>query len=321
RRAAPRRPPATRWLTERLTNGQRVVNDGDTTPNYLATTDVAYALAATDSEHPTARRIAAFLGRPEHTDAYAYPAGKDEAPDATAAARLALVAEATGKDPRNFGGHDLLGDLLANVCTSGSDAPQPVPGCATKGDFRTTGQTEGQTLAVIALLNGGVTPPAESVTRLAQLQCDDGGFPSFLLLDGQVCESEAPTTALVALALQRAGGHTPVVTKARSSLKKAQFKTGAWPAASYSVPGSAYATGWVAQTLRALGDRGHANAAVSWLSRQQLPGGGFAFEEGTPDPLLYATTAAVIAGAKSDLVTLTTKEPVPPTTPPTTPPT
>lgn len=314
-------PAATRWLTERLTNGQRVVDEGATTPNYLATTEVAYALASLEDGNPAARRIAGFLGRPEHTDAYAYPAGKDEAPDATAAARLALVAEATGKDPRDFGGHDLLGDLLANVCLSGADAPQPVPGCGTKGDFRTTGQTEGQTLAVIALLSGGVKPPSESVTRLAQLQCDDGGFPSFLILDGQVCESEAGSTALVALALKEAGGHTPAVTRARSSLKKAQFRTGAWPAASYSVPGSAYATGWVAQTLRALGDRAHASAAVSWLSRQQLPGGGFAFEEGTTDPLLYATTSAVIAGAKSDLVSLTAKEPAPPTTPPTTPPT
>ncbi|WP_432129455.1 prenyltransferase/squalene oxidase repeat-containing protein [Streptomyces sp. bgisy082] len=316
-------PAATRWLADRLTNGQRVVDEGATDPNYLATTEVAYALAAADGEGPAARRIADFLGRPEHTGAYAYPAGKDQAPDATAAARLALVAEATGKDPRAFGGHDLLGDLVANVCHSGADAPQPVPGCATRGDFRTTGQTEGQALAVIALLGGGVTPPADSVTRLAQLQCDDGGFPSFLILDGQVCESEPNTTALVALALQRAGGHVPVVTKARSSLKKAQFPTGAWAATSYSSPGSAYATGWVAQTLRALGDRGHADAGLSWLSRQQLPGGSFSFEEGTPDPLLYATTAAVVAGAKSDLVTLTTKEPEPPTptTPPTTPPT
>ncbi|KOX24876.1 peptidase [Streptomyces sp. NRRL F-6491] len=315
-------PAATRWLADRLTNGQRVVDEGATEPDYPATTEIAYALAAVDGENPTVRRIAEFLGRPGHTEAYAYRAGKDQAPDATAAARLALVAEAAGKDPRAFGGHDLLGDLVANVCHSGADAPQPVPGCATKGDFRTTGQTEGQALAVIALLGGGVTPPADSVTRLAQLQCDDGGFPSFLILDGQVCESEPNVTALVALALQRAGGHLPVVTRARSSLKKAQFRTGAWPAASYSTPGSAYATGWVAQTLRALGDRGHADAGLSWLSRQQLPGGGFAFEEGTPDPLLYATTAVVVAAAKSDLVTLTTKEPEPPapTTPPTTPP-
>ncbi|RPK68232.1 Prenyltransferase and squalene oxidase repeat protein [Streptomyces sp. ADI96-02] len=314
-------PAATRWLADRLTNGQRVVDEGATEPNYPATTEVAYALASFDREDPTARRIARFLARPEHTEAYAYRSGKDEAPDATAAARLALLAEATDGDPRSFGGHDLLGDLLANVCRSGSDAPQPVPGCATEGDFRTTGQTEGQALAVIALLSGGVTPPAYSVQRLAQLQCDDGGFPSFLLLDGQVCESEPGTTALVALALQQAGGHTSVVTRARSSLKKSQFPTGAWPAASYSTPGSAHATGWVAQTLRALGDRGHADAGVSWLSRQQLPGGGFAFEEGTLDPLLYATTTAVMAGAKSDLVLLTTEEPEPPTTPPTDPPT
>ncbi|MFF8958517.1 prenyltransferase/squalene oxidase repeat-containing protein [Streptomyces sp. NPDC014894] len=308
-------PAATRWLTERLTNGQRVVAEGETAPDYLATTDVAYALAAPDDGTPTARRIADFLGRPEHTRAYAYPAGKDEAPDATAAARLALVAEATGKNPRKFGGHDLLGDLMANVCLSGSDAPQPVPGCASKGDFRTTGGTQGQAMAVIALLSGGLTPPADAVTRLTQLQCDDGGFPSSLILDGAVCESEAGITALVALALQRAGGHTPVVTRARSSLKKAQLRTGAWPATSYSAPGSAYATGWAAQTLRALGDRAHANASLSWLSRQQLPGGGFAFDEESTSPLLYATTAAVIASAKTDLVSLTTEEPAPPTTP------
>ncbi|MCX4529398.1 MULTISPECIES: prenyltransferase/squalene oxidase repeat-containing protein [unclassified Streptomyces] len=305
-------PAATRWLTGKLTDGERVVNEGETTPNHLFTTEVVYALAALDRESPVARKAAAFLATPAQTEAYAYPAGKDQAPDATAAARLALVAEATGKDPRAFGGRNLLRDLVKYVCPSGADAPEPVPGCAAKGDFRSTGQTEGQAMAVIALLNGGVTPPADAVNRLALLQCDDGGFPSSLLAPGATCESEAGTTALVALALKRAGGHDAVVQAARTSLKKAQLPTGAWPAVSYSTAGSAYATGWAAQALRALGDPGHADAGVSWLSRQQLPEGAFPFEEGSTDPLLFATTPAVVGGAKSDLVTLTKKpEPKP----------
>ncbi|CAO0832097.1 hypothetical protein SMICM17S_11527 [Streptomyces microflavus] len=59
------------------------------------------------------------------TDEYAYAAGPEEAPDAAAAARLALLAEITEGDPRDFGGHDLLGDLEKNVCLTG-----PGPGGA-----------------------------------------------------------------------------------------------------------------------------------------------------------------------------------------------
>ncbi|MFD4871659.1 prenyltransferase/squalene oxidase repeat-containing protein, partial [Streptomyces sp. NPDC058412] len=280
--------------------------------DYPATTEVVYALAAVDPKSPAAQKAAAFLATPAHTEAYAYPAGKDQAPDATAAARLALVAEATGKDPRAFGGRDLLGDLVKYVCTSGVEAPEPVPGCMTKGDFRTPYQAEGQALAVIALVNGGVTPPADAVARMTAFQCEDGGFSSMLLRAGDWCDSEAGATGLMALALKRAGGHDSVVEKGRAYLKKAQAPTGSLPAASYTTVGSAFATGLAAQALRTLGDPLFADAAVSWLSREQLPVGAFTFEDPDTDPVLMATTAATIAGAKTDLVALTTKKADPP---------
>ncbi|MFD4242375.1 prenyltransferase/squalene oxidase repeat-containing protein [Streptomyces sp. NPDC058525] len=306
-------PAATRWLTGRLIDGERVLKADSTDPDYLATTEVVYALAATDPKSPAAQKAAAFLATPAHTEAYAYPAGKDQAPDATAAARLALVAEATGKDPRAFGGRDLLGDLVKYVCTSGADAPEPVPGCLTKGDFRTPYQAEGQALAVIALLNGGVTPPADAVNRLTAFQCEDGGFSGMLLRAGEWCDSDAASTGLMSLALKRAGGHDAAVAKGRAYLKTAQFPTGSLPAASYTTVGSAFATGVGAQAMRALGDPLFADAAVSWLSREQLmPDGPFPFEEPETNPVLMATTAATIAGAKTDLVALTTKKPVPP---------
>ncbi|MFF8833489.1 prenyltransferase/squalene oxidase repeat-containing protein [Streptomyces sp. NPDC015131] len=304
---------ATRWLAGRLKDGERVVDEADERRNQQATTEVALALAATDPA--AAAKVAAHLARPEQTDAYAYPLGKDQAPDTLAAARLALVADATGGDPRATGGHDLLGDLVKNVCTAGADAPEPVPGCTTKGDFRTdSGQADGQALAVLALLGGGVEPPADAVRRLTDLQCEDGGFTSMLIPAGGYCESEAGATGMAALALWGAGGHDEAVASARAYLRKSQLPTGAWPAVYYSTVGSAYATGFAAQAMRALGDTARADAGVSWLSGQQLPGGAFAFEEGSTDPLLFATGPAVLAGARSDLVALTTEKPAPPPT-------
>ncbi|PWK65234.1 prenyltransferase/squalene oxidase-like repeat protein [Streptomyces sp. CG 926] len=309
-------PAAIHWITGKLTDGERVVDDGATAPNHFLTTEAVFALVSADPKSPAAKKAADFLATPAQTDAYAYPAGKDGIPDATAAARLALVAEATGKDPRAFGGHDLLGDLVKYVCPRDSGDGDPIDGCLTKGDFRTTGQSDAQAMAVIALLNGGVTPPADAVNRLTGLQCEDGGFTGILIRSGGWCDSDANSTGLITLALGRAGGHDAAVQKARGYLKKSQLATGAWPSASYLTTGSPASTGWAAQALRALGDDAFADAGLSWLSRHQFPAGGFGFEEEDTESRLFATVPVAVAAAKSDLVALTTKKSDPPTTPP-----
>ncbi|MFI5618646.1 prenyltransferase/squalene oxidase repeat-containing protein [Streptomyces sp. NPDC051567] len=314
-------PAAARWLTGRLTDGERVVDEGADAPHHFLTTEAAYALAAAEGGSPALDRITAFLAA--ETDAYAYPAGPDRAPDANAAGRLALLAEVTGGDPRAFGGRDLIGDLVKNVCPAGPESGS-TPGCTGKGDFLDAGHADGQALALLAVLRAGVTPPAEAVTRLTQLQCADGGITSLLIRPGENCDPDPATTALVSLVLRHAGGQDATVSKARSYLTLAQRPDGGFPGYTDATTGSVIATAYAAQALRALGDTVRADAAVSWLSGQQLTDGGFGFEEGLPDPAFYPTTTAVLAGRDTSLVTLTTKTPEPtrpPTTPPTTPPT
>lgn len=317
---------AAAWLKSTLTDGERIVDDGADTPNYLLTTEVAYALAAADSKSGAdsdsiaVDKIVAFLAA--HTDDYAYPAGKDEAPDATAAARLALLAEITESDPARFGGHDLVADLAENVCAAGPESGEPTPGCTAKGDFRNATYVDGQALSVLALLRADRTPPADTVARLTQVQCKDGGVTSILIRPGEYCDGVPATTGLVALVLKKAGGHDDAVAQARAYLKKTQRDDGAFPGYTGATTGSIAATAYAAEALRALGDTAEAEAAVGWLSRQQLDGGGFGFEEGATDPALYPTPPAVLAGAHTDLTVLTAKktEPSePPTTDPGTP--
>ncbi|SCK46176.1 Prenyltransferase and squalene oxidase repeat-containing protein [Streptomyces sp. LamerLS-316] len=303
---------ATRWVGSTLKDGSRVDDAG--TPDYLLTTEAVYALAA-DGDSATLDKVTAFLAA--HTGDYAYPSGPDQAPDATAAARLALVAEATQGDPRDVGGHDLIAALADNVCTTGPTTP----GCTAPGDFRHASYGDGQALGVLALLRAGAVPPAASVERLTQLQCDDGGVTGILIRPGENCDGDPATTGLVALALRAAGGQEAAVAKARTYLKKAQSGNGSFPGYTGSTIGSVHATAYAAQALSALGDTAQAGAAVSWLAREQLDGGGFGFEEGATDPALYATSPAVLAGAGTDLVRLTTKAPGPTDPPATGPPT
>ncbi|MFD8106933.1 prenyltransferase/squalene oxidase repeat-containing protein [Streptomyces microflavus] len=308
---------AARWVTEQLHDGSHVVDEGSQTPNYFLTTEAAYALAAAGGRSPALDKVVARLA--SGTDEYAYAAGPEEAPDAAAAARLALLAEITEGDPRDFGGHDLLGDLEKNVCPAG-----PGPGCTAKGDFRGASYGDGQALGVLALLRGGAVPPAETVTRLTQLVCEDGSVTSILIGPDEFCDGDPMTTGLVALVLDEAGGHDAVVAKNVAYLKKAQLRSGAFPGYNGSTTGSVPATAYAAQALRALGEVRAADAAIWWLSREQLADGGFGLDEGAEGPALYATAPAVLAGSGTSLVTLTTKVPEPtepPTTPPTTPPT
>lgn len=313
---------AAEWVRGRLTDGDHIAVDGSDAPDHMLTTEAAFALAAADGPGTALDKVTAFMaGR---TDAYAYPGGAGEAPDTNAAARLALLASATGGDPRDMGGHDLVGDLAKHVCDKGPDDGAG-PECTAVGDFRSAGYADGQALAVLALLRAGLEPPAASVSRLAALQCEDGGVTSVLIRPGENCDGDPGTTGLVALVLDRAGGHTGTVDRAKRYLLGAQLASGAFPGYTGSTTGTAWTTGYAAQALRALGETGPADAAVGWLGTQQLPDGGFAFEEGGTDAAVYATSPAVLAGAGTSLLTLTREAPQPtgtPTgpTPPTSPP-
>ncbi|CAM5454175.1 hypothetical protein SCALM49S_06612 [Streptomyces californicus] len=81
-------PAAGRWVSDQLRDGTAVVDEGAESPNDLLTTEALYA-----PRRRTARARPWTRCRPLTTRVvpYAYPNGTDAAPDATAAARLALA--------------------------------------------------------------------------------------------------------------------------------------------------------------------------------------------------------------------------------------
>ncbi|MER5884029.1 prenyltransferase/squalene oxidase repeat-containing protein [Streptomyces sp. NPDC001941] len=306
---------ASAWLKTRLTNGTYVQDEGAEAPNYYQTAQTALALAAGEGGSATVEKMTRYLA--DHVEEFVYPQGVRQPPSVGNAALAALLAASTGRDPRDFGGHDVAGDLAGTVCTTGAG----VAPCVGKGDFSDVGDVETQSLAVLALLRAKIAPPAESLARIAAHLCKDGGFSPTLVRDGDACTYGDPaTTPYAMIALHTANVSGDAVARARKALYKAQLKTGAFGAYAGVETGDVGSTGRSAQVLRILGDTMRADAAVSWLSRQQTKAGGFGFDEGAADPEPYPTWAAVVAGARTSLATLTTKKPDPeptPTPPPT----
>ncbi|WP_079132988.1 prenyltransferase/squalene oxidase repeat-containing protein [Streptomyces clavuligerus] len=287
------------WLADHLKGRDHVVRDGE--PDPLQTAETAFALAATGGHTGTLDRLTAYLRRT--VTAFAYPNGTREAPEPKAAARLALLARINHDAPRDFGGRDLIGDLLRHVCTEGSGTNGP-SGCTAPGDFRHAAGTEAQALSLLALLRVGAAPPAATVTRLLSTQCRDGGFTSLLIVPGESCDSEPAATALATLVLRQTGGHDEAVTRAVGHLRERQGEDG-----SFTLPGLpgglVHETGYAVQALRAAGDSTRARKALVWLARQQREDGAFGFGDSMTDPLVPTTVTAALAAAGTSLVTLT----------------
>ncbi|WP_373287988.1 prenyltransferase/squalene oxidase repeat-containing protein [Streptomyces lasiicapitis] len=302
-----------KWLKGRLTGGDHIAREEQ--PDHQATAQTALALAAAGGRSATLDKVKTYLAH--HVEEAAYPQGTDKAPSPAGAALVSLVAASTEGDPRSFGGHDVAGDLAKSVCTQGG-----TPDCGVKGDFPGVGDVETQALAVLALRRAGVRVPADAVARLAAHQCEDGGFSPTLIGDGTTCvHSDRATTPYATMALKLAGGHKDAVARARKTLRKSQLPTGGFGAYPGMTTGDIIVTGRSAQALRLLGDAAYADAAASWLSRQQTKAGGFGFDEGATDPEIYPTWSAAVAGARTSLGKLTTKPsrpepPVDPTDPP-----
>ncbi|WP_256106178.1 prenyltransferase/squalene oxidase repeat-containing protein [Streptomyces sp. ODS05-4] len=299
---------AGQWTAGQLKDGQRV-EDENGNVDWYSTTEAAYALAAAQGRTPALAKVTDHLASPA-ADAYLTPPDDDGKPRAHAVARLALVAQTAGLDPRAFGGRDLIALLTSNVCTA-ADVESASPGCAVEGDFRHAESAQGQSHALLALGRAGLRPPAGTVERLLRQQCPDGGFAySSFFGEGETCAPDVATTALAALVLHRAGGQQSAVTAARGYLEKEQRADGSHLAYDGATGSSAPVTAAAAQALRALGAADRADRAVAWTALRQRPEGGFVFEEGA-EPQIHATAPVVLAGAGVDLATLTAKAPAP----------
>ena len=188
------------WLESQLT-GSLVHNDQFDSDDYGLTLDFGFGLKAVGGHGATARAIRDEMT--EHVADYtgAAPGERYAGP----IAKLAAYAQATGADPRDFGGDDLIKQLNARVADS-----RPIVGrIRDKSDFGDFANTIGQAYAARALKLAGSRKAGKAIRFLLKQQCAAGFFRlSFAAAraDRQTCDAarkskQSPDTDATALAV------------------------------------------------------------------------------------------------------------------------
>ena len=212
-------------------------------------------------------------------------AAKYAAKSTAGAAKLALAVVAAGKDPRDFGGQNLLELILKSYDPQTS---------------RYGADITGHTLALLALASSGQPIQPDALAGLNKAQLADGGW-SF---DGTTATgSDTNTTALAIQALAAAGTKGDPLTRALAYLKSQQNADGGFPYAKTSPFGSdtdANSTAVVSQALVAAGEDPRAwkqsgGDPISALMALQNPSGAFRYQAALPADNDLATAQAIPA--------------------------
>ncbi|GGP82146.1 peptidase [Saccharothrix coeruleofusca] len=251
-------PTAAGWLARQLVDGERLetVVDQVPYPDQGATADAVLAFAAAGVAQDNATKATDWLARPQTLAAYLGDGTTESY--AGAHAKLALVAQVQGRDPRSFGGVDLISRLTALQAPSGRFSDK-----SAYGDY-SNGIT--QSLAVIALERHGTAPEA-AVDYLVDAACQDGGFP--LYLEQTPCASDADTTGYAAQALL-ASGRQAEAARALEWLEGVQGPGGGFRGSGPTPQENANSTGLAAQALRVGGRTAAADKAVAFLKSLQV---------------------------------------------------
>ncbi len=249
------------WLAGQVTvAGYVATKIHPTRANLSSTAQIPMALAAANVAPSTQQTMVAYLAG--HVDAYVTVTGSD-GPGKLAA--LILDAHATGTDPSDFGGTDLVSRLLATEQTTG-----PTAGLFGDQAPTYTGVYR-QGLALAALRAVGETGGAAlaMATRwLVAQQCPDGGWSAYRAVQGCTVVitptftvfmgPDTNDTALALEALSAEGALSPAAAAAALGfLEAGQNIDGGWgyyPSGSWgSEPSDPNSTSVVIQGLSAMG--------------------------------------------------------------------
>lgn len=276
--------PAVKWLaTQQQPDGSFLGFSGKSDPG--TTADVALALAAAGTDPSTVSD-----GGPSMID-YLRSAANTYGTTVAGATKLTLAAVASGDDPRDFGGQNLVQTILAKL------DPQTHlfdPQLFVHAD------------AILALSAAGQTVPAEAVTTLEQHQAEDGGWA----FTGETAagKSDSNTTAIAIQALVASGhGSSPTITKAMTYLSGLRDDNGLYayqPANGSPLLGDANSTALVIQALLATGQSPDSNAVTRPLKAMEgmeNGSGALYFQKGATDDNLLATIQALPALAGKPL--------------------
>ena len=175
-------------------------------------------------------------------------------------AKLAILAAATDRDPRAFGGHDLIADLAALESVDGRFADRTA--------YTDSSNTFTQALGIIAQVRAGISPSAKSVNFLVAQQCSDGGLR--MTPGAEPCVSDPDAASMAVTALSAAGSHAAESTAALDYLARRQGSDGGLGGGVGASAVNANSTGLAGMAFR-LGDRREAwRAAQSYLMSVQF---------------------------------------------------
>src|SRR5690606_24014572 len=106
--------------------------------------------------------------------------------------KAALLAEAVGRDPHDFGGKDLIAALNTAVCEKPTKAPDR--SCAAEGAYTYAPSVFSQSLAIMAQLRADEKDAAQKpIAYLESLQHASGAWPSLIPATG---DSDVDSTAI-----------------------------------------------------------------------------------------------------------------------------
>jgi LPXTG-motif cell wall-anchored protein len=192
---------------------------------------------------------------------------------AGALAKTLLMAQIQGQDPSDFGGFDLIDELLGRLQTSGDDLGR----FSDRTGFGDFSNGFGQALAVMALARTADGAPTSAVDFLLAQQCPGGSFRGDYTTPGGCTDDESATVDATGFALQALVTVEPTcavrqsVNDAVASLVAGQNPSGAFGGESGSNTNS---TGLAAVALRALGSTAAADQAAAFVTGLQLDAGG-----------------------------------------------
>jgi len=206
--------------------------------------------------------------------------------DAGQVSQAIVVAVATGQDPRDLAGQDLVGQLMA----------QQAADTGLYGDtlFK-------HAYAVLALINAGETVPDSAVTVMKTTFTEDGAWSLFG--DTSPATADTNTTAMVMQALV-AVGERGAAAGALPYLRRMQNGDGGFPYQKPSVWGTdsdANSTAVVVQSLAALGEpmgdwvSNGTDPLGALLSLWDADSGAFYWQSSVPFANMLATAQAVQA--------------------------
>ncbi len=275
RAAAPASSPpghGATWLSGQLTDGLIHNPNFGGFDDYGLTADTVFALRAVGGHAAEVHQARAALS--QNVGAYTGTAGERFSGPL---AKLLVVAETTGSDPKHFGGVNLVQRLNATVTTSGP-AKGRIADHSQFGDFA---NTIGQILAVRGLTAARSGQAAAAQRFLLQQQCTRGFFRlnfSKPKAAHQGCGAKDPAdpdaTSYAVVQLWRASKGKPTL---RAALKDAaawlatqQRKGGAFVGGTSTASPNTNSTGLAAWALGLSGRCSAAKAAATWVAGFQL---------------------------------------------------